>query len=307
MNKLFVILLVIFIFFATYLVWSGNIMLSNLLASPIPSQTTLGTGVPRFSNEVLVVLENHSYEDVIGNAAMPYVNTLARQYGLAQNYYANTHPSIGDYFMLATGQIITNNDNFNSLISQDNIVSVISDTGKTWKVYAEDIPRTGYIGGNVRNYLKRHVPIVYLDTVANDPALRSNIVPFTQFGQDLASGSLPDFAWIVPNACNDAHDCPLSTADTWLKNNIDPLLNNEEFRNNGLLAVVFDEGNAKDNAHGGGHVPAILTGAHVRPGYVSTVFYQHQNLLRTLLEGLGATRFPGSAASASAMVDFFMR
>ena len=51
--------------------------------------------------------ENHSYSSVIGNAAMPYLNRLASQYGLATQYYANTHPSIGNYFMLTTGQMVT--------------------------------------------------------------------------------------------------------------------------------------------------------------------------------------------------------
>ena len=51
------------------------------------------------------MLENASYSDVIGAASMPYLNSLAQKYALATNYYANTHPSIGNYFMLTTGQI----------------------------------------------------------------------------------------------------------------------------------------------------------------------------------------------------------
>jgi hypothetical protein len=52
-------------------------------------------------NHVFIVMEeNHSYTDVIGNPAMPYLNSLASTYSVAQGYYANTHPSIGNYFML---------------------------------------------------------------------------------------------------------------------------------------------------------------------------------------------------------------
>jgi len=43
---------------------------------------------------------------------MPYLNSLASQYDLATQYFANTHPSIGDYFMLTTGQLVTNDDGF---------------------------------------------------------------------------------------------------------------------------------------------------------------------------------------------------
>ena len=68
--------------------------------------------VPLSSHVFLVLEENHSYSNVIGNSSMPYLNGLASKYGLATKYYANTHPSIGNYFMLTAGQIITNNDGF---------------------------------------------------------------------------------------------------------------------------------------------------------------------------------------------------
>src|SRR5207248_10448590 len=74
---------------------------------PPPSGT-----VPLFGHVVLVVEENHSYSEVIGNSAMPYLNSLASQYGLATQYFANTHPSIGNYFMLTTGQLVTNDDSY---------------------------------------------------------------------------------------------------------------------------------------------------------------------------------------------------
>ncbi|HWR35716.1 MAG TPA: hypothetical protein VN622_07600, partial [Clostridia bacterium] len=66
--------------------------------------------VPASGHVFVVVEENHSYSSAIGNSSMPYLNSLAAKYGLATQYYANTHPSIGNYFMLTTGQIITNDD-----------------------------------------------------------------------------------------------------------------------------------------------------------------------------------------------------
>lgn len=50
--------------------------------------------VPQAGHVVVVLEENHSYNKIIGNSAMPYLNGLANKYGLAVNYYANTHPSI---------------------------------------------------------------------------------------------------------------------------------------------------------------------------------------------------------------------
>src|SRR5215470_18582643 len=41
----------------------------------------------QFGHVVLVVEENHNYSDVVGNASMPYLNSLIAKYGLATQYY----------------------------------------------------------------------------------------------------------------------------------------------------------------------------------------------------------------------------
>src|SRR5436853_7011315 len=78
--------------------------------------------VPLANHVFVVVEENHSYSSVVGSSSMPYLNSLIRRYGLATQYYADTHPSIGNYFMMTTGRIITNNDAFSGTTSADNIV-----------------------------------------------------------------------------------------------------------------------------------------------------------------------------------------
>jgi hypothetical protein len=117
---------------------------------------------PPSSNRVfLVVEENHSCSQVIGNPGMPYLNSLATKYGLATQYYANTHPSIGNYFVLAAGQIETENDQFSGLISDDNIVRELVKAGRTWRSYAESLPDVGYMGGDIFPYEKGHNPFAY--------------------------------------------------------------------------------------------------------------------------------------------------
>src|SRR5207249_2039573 len=105
--------------------------------------TTPGSG-PQFGHVFIVTEENTNYASVIGSSSMPYLNGLAQQYGLATQYYANTRPSIGNYFMLATGQIITNNDSYSTIVTVDNVVRRLLAAGKSWKSYAEDLPAVGY-------------------------------------------------------------------------------------------------------------------------------------------------------------------
>ena len=262
-------------------------------------------GGAQFGHVFIVTEENTDYVDVIGSSAMPYLNGLAQQYGLATQYYANTHPSIGNYFELATGQILTNDDGSSTIENVPNVVRSLVAAGKTWKSYAESIPNACYLGGDTGNYARKHNVFALLSDVANDPTGQAcNIVPFTQFATDLANGTLPSYANIVPDLCNDAHDCSLTTADTWLQTNIDPLIQSAGFQQDGLLIIVFDESGG-DNTNGGGRVAWVAVSAKSKPGYQSTTVYQHPSTLRLSLQTLGVTVFPGAAATAPAMDEFF--
>ncbi len=266
---------------------------------------TGGNGIPASSHVFLLVEENHSFSQVIGNSSMPYLNSLANKYGLAMNYYANTHPSIGNYFMLTTGQIITNNDSYCGTVSNDNMVRHLITAGKTWKSYAESLPYAGYTGCDTGAYVKRHNPFSYFTDVANSGTEKYNLVPFSQFTSDLANNRLPEFSFIAPNVNDDAHNGTLQAADYWLKVNIAPLIASPVFQKDGILIIVFDESVTSDTQGGGGHVAALVIGPKVLGGHKSTITYQHQNSLRTLLQALGLTSFPGAASSASGMADFF--
>ena len=277
-------------------------------ANVAPPPPTQGQTNPQFGHVFIVVEENASYADVIGSSSMPYFNSLANKYGLATNYYANLHPSIPNYFELTVGKTLTIDDSQTPQsfpVSDDNVVRELLAAGKTWKSYAEDLPSAGYTGGNTAKYLVRHNPLAYLTDVQNTPAQAQNLVPFSEFAADLPTANLPEYSFIVPNSCDDAHDCPLSTADTWLKTNIDPLISSPVFQKDGLLIIVFDEGNTLDFTEGGGHVAAVVISPFGKPAYKSIALYQHQSVLRLMLEGLGVTKLPGDAATAPAMWEFF--
>jgi len=265
--------------------------------------TASSGGGATFGHVFLVTEENTNYSDSYGSA-MSYLTSLANTYGLATQYYAVTHPSIGNYFQLATGQILTNDDNSSTIQTVDNVVRELLKAGKTWKSYAEDLPSVGYTGGDQGNYARKHNVFALLSDVVNDATQVKNLVPFTQFATDLKNGTLPSFSNIVPNLCNDAHDCSLSTADRWLSNNIGPLISSSTFQQDGLLIITFDEAGS-DNTNGGGKVEWVVVSPKAKRGYQSTTVYKHQSTLRLILKGLGVTVFPGDAARAPDMTEFF--
>lgn len=276
---------------------------------------TAQAGVPGAGHVYVVLLENHSYSQALGGSNMPWLKGLATQYTVATNYYANTQPSIGNYFMLTTGRIITNNDSYSQTVTADNLVRHFLSAAITWKAYAESLPYAGYVGGDNYPYIKHHNPFAYFSDVRNSSTQKMNIVPFTRFATDLANNATPDYSFIIPSNRHNAHDCPsgsscsdgqkLRAADDWLRANIGPLLSKPHFERDGLLVVVFDESNSGDKAHGGGHVATVIVGPKVKRGYKLSNFYQHQNVLRMTAEALGLSNFPGAAAAASDMSSAF--
>lgn len=281
-----------------------------------PQGIPISASMPAMDHVFLVVLENHSFSAVIGSSSMPYLNSLANQHALATNYFANLHPSIPNYFMLTVGLPETIDDNFAGVVSDDNIVRALTAAGGTWKAYVESLPSTGYTGGDVTPlYLKHHNPFSYLSDVLNSNTQAANMVDFSQLGADLNAGTLPKFGFIVPNPQHDAHDCPggapvcadsdmLAAADTWLKSNIDPLINSPKFGNS-VVIITFDESVQTDIMNGGGQVATVLVGPHVKTGYRSTTFYQHQSTLRVILDLLKVNGLPNAAAAATPMGEFF--
>jgi phosphatidylinositol-3-phosphatase len=268
-------------------------------------QTPVSANQSTFSHVVLVVEENHNYSEVIGNSAMPYLNSLASQYGLATQYFANGHPSMPNYLMLTTGQMESFDDNFSGIISDDNIVRELVNAGKSWKAYEESIPSPGYLGGDVAPYVRRHNPFSYLSDVQNDPSQAANIVPFSQFASDLSSNTLPQYSFIAPDVNDDAHDGTLAAADAWLDSNIAPLLASSTFQSSGLLIITFDESEDTDVEHGGGHVATVIISSKSKMKYQSQAEYQHQSTLRLVLAASGVDKFPGLAGTAPDMTEFF--
>jgi phosphatidylinositol-3-phosphatase len=286
-------------------------------ASPAAPGPTGGgtTATPSHDRLIIVVMENQDYASVIGSAAMPYLNGLLPRSASLQNLYANTHPSIGNYFMLTAGQIVTNDDAYSGVISDDNLVRRMVAAGRSWRVYAESLPQAGYIGGDVYPYIKHHNPFAYFSDVRNDAVQAQNIVPFSQLASDLAAGRLPDYALVVPNNYSNMHDCPpgmttcansqkLAYGDAWLRDNIGPVITSGSLPANTVVIITFDEAQT-DNTNGGGKIAAVFTGPRAKSNFQSTSFYQMQDLLGMSCSRLRLQGCPGSGATAGNMAEMF--
>jgi phosphatidylinositol-3-phosphatase len=137
---------------------------------------TVAYAIPSSKHVVLIMEENQSYSTVAGDTAnWPNLNGLISKGALATNYYADSHPSIGNYFMLTTGQILTTDDSSTQVWNVDNLARHMLAAGKSFKVYAEGVTQ-GYLGGDKGPYLIRHNPFAMLSDVADNSQIANSTI-----------------------------------------------------------------------------------------------------------------------------------
>jgi hypothetical protein len=125
-----------------------------------------------------------------------------------------------------------------------------------------------------------------------------------EFYADLAGGSLPDYVFITPNLCNDAHDCGLGIADDWLKGLMMVLLPALDRTDQPYLVILtWDEGQGEHSccglpAEAGGRVATILVSPQAKSGFEDPTPYTHYSLLKTIAASWGLA-YLGHAADDS--------
>jgi phosphatidylinositol-3-phosphatase len=297
--------------------------------------------VRHFDHIFVIMMENTGFDSLIGNANAPFINSAAARFGLARNYFGVTHPSQPNYIAATSGgQNGVTNDN-DVTIDVPNIVDQLEGHHKTWKGYMQSI----FAGGNTDKlahaagnqlYERKHNPFVsYLDVQTN-PARMANIVDLSQLDTDLASGHVPNYAWISPDQCHDMHGrggggaadpCDFSneqnliaTGDAFLAQTVGAIMSSKVWNDESAILITWDEsdftgtgpagfGDTRgccDADPGGGHVVTLaITGDKGARPRGSDVAYNHYSLLATVQDSfkLGCLGFTCDTANVHPMAD----
>lgn len=236
-----------------------------------------------------MLFENKTYSQVIGNASAPYMTQTARQCASVSTWSdaGLGLPSLPSYLAMTSGstQGVTSDSNPSGLppITADNIFRQVRASGQSQKSYMEDMPSNCRLSASGL-YAERHNPEIYYQGPGDRTACATNNVPMGtvssgNLARDLANNTLPSFSIIVPNVCNDMHDCSVTTGDTWLSQWLPVILASQSYQGGKTaIFVVFDEDTP---------VPNFVVAPSVVPGTVIHGSYSHYSLLRTTEEMLG--------------------
>ena len=273
--------------------------LSLRLSRPAPRPAPLrppAAHVPRYQHVFLFYFENEDLNEVIGNSKQaPYLNSLRSKGTLLTNFYAEEHPSDGNYLAFAGGSTfgvpLDDPEEENPLYTIDapNIGDLINAEGETWKAYTQsaDGPCDDTVHGY---YWNDDQPMLYFADVRDRPAYcASHVVPIEELDGDLAStASTPNFAWIAPDDCSDMEGCGIAAGDAFLKTELTAIMNSPAWRTQRSLAIITFDEDAQDGQRPAQRVPTIvLASAGVRAGATDPTRYTHYSLLRTVEAALG--------------------
>ncbi|WP_425147972.1 alkaline phosphatase family protein [Deinococcus sp.] len=286
-----------------------------VLLTPLLLTSALAAPAPKLQHVFVFVLENHSLSTVLGNPNLPTLNRLATTYGYAANYTGVTHPSLPNYVAMIAGDTMgTAGDDPGQRFAGDNLALQLEKAGLSWRGYMQGLPTTASTADYAGAYGKKHNPFMLSSDIVNSPQRVQNVVPYEQFGADLSSGSVPNFAFLVPDVCHDMHgalNCLGRAAldragDTFIGTWTQKIMASPIWKSGAAIVITFDEGGGGDKVGGGGRVATIVLTPDGPRGKVSRVPYNHSSLLRTIQEGFGLPLLRG-AKTATAMNDLFWK
>jgi hypothetical protein len=198
-----------------------------LLALLLAVVTPADAAMPRYTHIFVIVEENKDYARIVGSADAPVITHLAKTYGSASRFYAETHPSEPNYVAMVGGYTygIRDDDAFyckphdsrpycshsdqpgyvNHTIDAPSLATQLDAAGLSWKNYEESLPQAGSLAVVAGYYASKHSGFVNFAGIQHDPQLAQHLVGFDALDADLRSGDLPAFSLIVPNVCNEMH------------------------------------------------------------------------------------------------------
>jgi phospholipase C len=262
-----------------------------------------------------IVMENQDRGQILGDDDAPYINALAAQGAVAAGYHDSyVHPSEPNYIWMVAGEnfgILNDNDPGagNTIDSRSHLADQIERAGLTWRAYEESMgPPCGLTSHD--QYAAKHDPFIYFTdidgwngaTFAPPPRCAEHIVDYSQLDVDIASGKLPDYAFITPNLTHDMHDGTVGQGDAWLAGEVPKILATEAYKNGGVLFLLWDEG-----SNSGDDPPFIALSPNALAGMVSQTSYDTSSFLLTVQRMLGVEALPcaPSPGAVRPMSDLF--
>lgn len=294
-----------------------------------PSTSTSGASMPAVAGSsggtvsgpphvMVLVMENESYGNIIGNSSAPYENYLAKHYLTATDSYAWGHNSLPNYLEMISGHAYTSQGTKQDCspkscgrVTGSNLATQLQAVKIPWKAYMGGMPtpcdqrNAGGKGG----YGVRHDPFVYFPQGRRPPQC-SHDLPSTQMISQLDGASPPDFVFYSPAICHDGgHDASCSTianGDRFLARRVPAIMATAWYKDRGTIILTWDEGNSNAGNYGdfGGHVLTVVISAAAKGSGSHGGYLDTAGVLRSVEHAYGLSYLGKAASARSGMLTF---
>ncbi len=256
---------------------------------------------------IVVVEENHSFEQIIGAPAAPFLNHLAAHGTLLTDDHAITHPSLPNYVALLAGHTPIHTDCRFCTFTGPTLVDQLDAHHLSWAAYLQGLPRPCSTVAHAGAYTDLVNPFIHAADLRHHPARCDRVLPYRHFPSDLAAGRLPAVVFVMPDLDHEMHSGPVRVADAWLHHLVGQLQTSPAWAQDTRLVVTFDESTRPDvraccaGLARGGRIPTIIAGPRVPPGRDPTP-YSHYSLLRSIEVAYGLPLLGHAADPATATI-----
>ncbi len=293
--------------------------LSLTLSTPVTASTlhAPASSVPAFDHVFVVMMENTDFSQVIGDSTdAPFINSLANQGTLLDNYSGVYHPSDENYLAIAGGNTFVQGAIYypNIKVTAQNIGDELEAAGKTWKAYEQGMGTPCNTSNNNDSYYEPDdAPFInFTDVASNATRCAAHLFDTTQLTTDLQSAATtPNFAWIAADdyydgeASGNGSAKSLQTQNGWLQQTLQPIFNSPAWtQQHSLLILTWDESASET----GNHLATILFGSPgtVQAGYISNASYNHYSSGSTVEHALGIAPLTHNDQYAQPINDAFV-
>jgi hypothetical protein len=276
----------------TLSVSSPSVVAGLTKTATIGSQLCRTAATPaHYQHVVVVVMENKRYGDVIGNAGAPWLTSIARGCATATRYQAVSSPSRPNYIAMTAGNIFdcagSDADPVvgNCHPTSPSLFEQVIDAGGTAVTYAEGMSGNCDAASH-GTYAVKHNPWVYFSAESSLCAQYDQPMPAA-----IDAAHLPTLLVVIPDQCNDTHNCSVATGDTWLRQHLQPVLDSPAYLDGSTAVIVtYDEYT---------YLPNVFASQSVKPGVKVGTTTSHYGFLRTVEDMLGLSPLGQAATAAS--------
>lgn len=297
---------------------------------PPPPPTPPASKVGPLDHVFMIYLENHGVKDIVGSRNAPYINGLINNYGYGSNYFAQTHPSLPNYYPILGGSDFGFNYNCAmDCFDAPNLADNIESAGKGWAAYEQSMPAPCFTQ-SAGPYTPGELPfLAFHDIVSNPARCQAHVLPLQRMATDLAStATTPNYVWFAADENHNMegpvniafilslltnHQYNIKAGDQFLADTLPTILNSPAFQTQrSAIFIAWDED--YDNlslgiGNEGNHVPMIVIpspNSGMRQGHiVATNYNSHYSLLRTIEDSLQLPRLTNNDKYAQPMNEYW--